>query len=76
MDIKGIFKAKRLQIVFALVGAISGFLYWRLVGCNSGTCLIKSVWYWSTLWGTVMGYLVGDMINDFIIKRKKRRSIE
>lgn len=76
MDIKSVLKSGKLQLAFTLAGALGGFLYWRFVGCNSGTCVIKSVWYWSTLWGTVMGYLVGDMINDFIVKRKKRRSVE
>ena len=56
-----------------LIGATSGFLYWRFIGCNNGTCAIKSVWYWSTLWGMAVGYLVGDFINDFLIKRKTKK---
>lgn len=65
------FKQKQLAFIFLALGAIGGFLYWRFVGCLSGTCPIKSVWYWSTLWGAGIGYLVGDTINDFLIKRKK-----
>jgi hypothetical protein len=72
MDIKKVFQAKRIQIIFLLIGAVGGFLYWRFVGCTSGTCAIKSVWYWTTLWGAAMGYLVGDFINDIIQKRKKK----
>ena len=71
---KDFFKNNTLQIIFALVGALGGFLYWKFVGCESGTCAIKSVWYWSTLWGAVVGYLVGDFISDFIKKRKKRKN--
>jgi len=71
---KDFFKNKTLQIVFGLIGALGGFLYWKFVGCESGTCAIKSVWYWSTLWGAVVGYLVGDFISDFINKRKKRKN--
>lgn len=63
----------RIQVVFTLIGAVGGFLYWKFVGCASGTCPIKSVWYLSTLWGTVMGYLIGDVIADFIRKRKLAR---
>lgn len=70
MDLNKFFKTNQLQIVFFAAGAIGGFLYWRFVGCESGTCAIKSVWYWSTLWGAVMGYLVGDFISDIIKKRK------
>ncbi|MCF6333365.1 MAG: DUF6132 family protein [Draconibacterium sp.] len=66
---KNFFRNKKLQIVFILLGAVGGFLYWEFVGCTSGTCLIKSVWYWSTLWGAAVGYLVGDFLN----KRKKKK---
>jgi len=76
MDIKEIFQSKRIQIIFLLIGATGGFLYWRLVGCTSGTCAIKSVWYWTTLWGAAMGYLVGDFINDIIQKRKRKKEEE
>jgi len=68
-----IIKHKRISILFLVIGAISGFLYWRYVGCTSGTCPIKSVWYWSTIWGGAIGYLLGDVVNDFIVKRKSRR---
>ncbi len=72
MDAKTLFKTNRLQIIFFIAGAIGGFLYWRFVGCESGTCAIKSVWYWSTLWGAVMGYLIGDFIGDILKKRKNK----
>lgn len=65
-------KRKKMALIFLTVGAIGGFLYWKFVGCTSGTCLIKSVWYWSSIWGAAFGYVVGDIINDFILKRKKR----
>ena len=76
MDIKKIIQTKRIQIIFLLTGAVGGFLYWRFVGCTSGTCAIKSVWYWTTLWGAAMGYLVGDTINDIIEKRKNKKGEE
>ncbi len=59
-----------------LVGALGGFLYWRFIGCNSGSCAIRSVWYWSTLWGAAVGYLLGDFVNDLIQKRKKKTEQE
>ena len=68
------FKNKILQIIFALAGALGGFLYWKFVGCESGTCAIKSVWYWSTLWGAVFGYLIGDLIGDIVKKFKNRKN--
>jgi hypothetical protein len=66
-----IFKNK-WPIVLGIAGAIGGFLYWRFVGCASGSCPIKSVWYWSTLWGAAFGYLAGDFIKELIRKRRKK----
>jgi len=62
-------KGFRYKLVFAMIGAIVGFLYWKFVGCADGTCLIKSVWYFSTLWGMAMGYLLGDLAGSFMMKR-------
>jgi hypothetical protein len=73
MEMKEIIKSKRIQIIFLLAGAAGGFLYWRFIGCNSGTCAIKSVWYWSTLWGAAVGYLVGDFVMDLVNKRSKKK---
>lgn len=50
-------KYKTHLIGFAL-GAIAGFLYWRFVGCSSGTCPITSNWYTSSIYGSLMGVLL------------------
>jgi hypothetical protein len=62
-----------LVIIFSATGAFGGFLYWKFVGCLSGTCIIKSVWYWSTLYGMVFGYVTGGLIEEIIIKFKKKK---
>jgi len=62
-------------LIFSVTGAVGGFLYWKFVGCVSGTCPIKSVWYLSTLWGLGMGYLLGSIFKDFITKIKARNKI-
>lgn len=69
-------KQRKLSLIFLGLGAVGGFLYWKYVGCMSGTCAIKSVWYWSTLWGAAMGYLVGDFLNDLLQKRKKKDNVD
>jgi hypothetical protein len=61
-----------IKFGYTLVGTIGGFLYWKFVGCSSGTCRIKSVWYYSSLWGLAMGYLLGDLIGSFILKKEKK----
>ncbi len=76
MDLYGFVKSRLIQIVFIVAGALGGFLYWRFIGCEDGTCAIKSVWYWSTLWGAALGYLAGDLISEFKNRRFGKRREE
>lgn len=59
-----------VKVIFSALGAVGGFLYWKLEGCTSRTCAIKSVWYFSTLWGLALGYLLADLLGSFIMKRE------
>lgn len=43
-------------VLFALGGAALGLAYNRFIGCQSGTCLITSNPYVSTLYGALMGF--------------------
>ncbi len=65
-------KISRFKLAFTVIGAIAGFLYWKFIGCTSGTCPIKSVWYMSTLWGTAAGYLLGDIVGSIVVKYGER----
>jgi len=47
----------KLLIAGIISGAVIGFVYWKLVGCNSGTCTITSKWHNSTAYGAVIGGL-------------------
>ncbi len=54
---------KRMNVILKyLLGAAAGgglgFLYYRVVGCRSGTCPLTSTIYGSVLYGTVLGTLV------------------
>jgi len=73
---KEFFKKHLFIIIFTLIGALGGFLYWRFIGCESGTCPIKSRWYLSTLWGLAFGYLSGSIIKDLIGKFKTKKNSE
>lgn len=42
------------------LGALAGWLYWRNVGCASGSCAITSNPLNSTLYGALMGGLVAN----------------
>lgn len=68
---KEFIKKNLFVIVLSAAGAIGGFLYWRYIGCLSGTCVIKSVWYMSTLYGTALGWIGGSLLNDLVLNFKK-----
>lgn len=51
------FKKYGLPVIGILVGAIGGYIYWKYVGCLSGTCAITSKPVNSTLYGGLMGGL-------------------
>ena len=56
--IKAFLKKNRLTFIGLVIGAVGGFLYWKYVGCTSGTCPITSSPVNSTLWGAIMGGLL------------------
>lgn len=55
---KTFLKKNILTIIGIPLGALAGFLYWKFVGCNSGTCAMTSNPMNSTLYGAVMGGLL------------------
>lgn len=54
-------KRNWIYIVGAIIGAIGGFMYWKFIGCASGTCPLTSSPYISTIYGAVLGALVGGI---------------
>lgn len=50
----------------ALLGAIAGLLWYRYVGCNTGSCPLTSTPVGSTLQGSVLGVL---LVNFFVPER-------
>lgn len=50
------------MMILAVVGAIGGYLYYRFVGCVSGTCPLTSNPYISTVYGGVLGALIGNIV--------------
>jgi len=72
---KSFIRKHLITIIFAATGGVAGILYWKFVGCSSGTCIIKSVWYLSTLYGLVFGGLIGNLAEDLVLKFKKEKKI-
>ena len=48
---------KRL-IIGAVIGAVSGFLYYYFVGCKTGNCPIQSNPYYMVLYGVFFGIVL------------------
>lgn len=56
-----LFQKYKRDLIGITLGAVAGFLYWKFVGCSSGTCMITSKPINSTLYGAVMGFLVAGI---------------
>lgn len=61
---KKLSKTYLLLIIGVVIGATAGYFYWKLVGCNSGTCAITSNPTNSTLYGAVIGGLLFSMFQS------------
>lgn len=68
---RAILKKYLPEIIGTLIGALGGYIYWKYVGCVSGTCTIKSNWYLMVPWAAVLGFLAGSVAGDIIRKKKK-----
>lgn len=73
---KDFIKKHIIEIVFSVTGAIGGFLYWKFVGCLSGTCVIKSVWYLSTLYGAIFAWVIASLGKDLVLSFKKEKKYD
>ncbi len=50
---------------FVTLGVVGGYVYFALIGCNTGGCAITSNPYMSMAWGGLLGYL----LPDFFVKK-------
>ncbi|WP_294672743.1 hypothetical protein [uncultured Fluviicola sp.] len=46
-----------LWLAGGIAGAFAGFLYWKYVGCSSGSCPITSKPLNSSIYGSLLGAL-------------------
>ncbi|MEJ7740917.1 MAG: DUF6132 family protein [Chitinophagaceae bacterium] len=59
----------KLLLIGAALGAMAGFLYWKYVGCLTGTCAITSNPFRSSIYFAIFGALI---ISSF--KKEKNRN--
>jgi len=59
--IKAIFSNMILRTIIGIViGGIAGFLYYKLIGCRSGSCPITSSPFSSIIFGAIFGGLMAS----------------
>ncbi len=61
--------SKRLYGIGAIAGALVGYIYWKYIGCLSGSCGITSNPYRSTIYFAIAGSLVFGLFKKGSQKR-------
>jgi len=64
---------KNLRVIVwasTVVGALGGFIYWKEIGCITGTCPLKSQWQTMIPIGAYFGFVFGDVLKGFIAPKK------
>lgn len=61
----------RYKLVFTglALGAVAGYAYYHFIGCENGTCTIKSNPVYSTIYGSIFG---GFIFNLFTKEKKEK----
>ena len=67
---KNFIHKNKYALIMLIPGAIGGYLYWKYIGCTTGTCPITSIWYNSTLYGIILGFVLGNLVDE---RRKKKK---
>ena len=63
--------------IATILGALAGWIYWKQIGCNSGTCMITSKPFNSTLYGALLGLLIGNLVaTTFFTTSNKKTNTE
>lgn len=61
------------MLFFVTLGLIAGFLYYKYVGCVSGTCPVTANPIMSVLYGGILGGLFHSILTDILMPTAKRK---
>ncbi len=61
---KDYIRKHKVKMLFLVLGAVAGFLYWRFIGCSTGSCPITSKWYSSSAYGLLFGWLISNLFSE------------
>lgn len=73
LNMKKFIQSKFWQILGGIIGAVAGYIYWKEIGCSTGTCPITSKPLNSVVYFGVLGYFVSGTIKDFKAQRTKNK---
>jgi hypothetical protein len=62
LNMKKYIQKNRWSILGGILGGISGYFYWKEIGCSTGTCPITSKPLNSIFYFTLLGYLMMNTI--------------
>jgi hypothetical protein len=65
------FRNNKLYFIGSVLGAVAGFLYWKYVGCLTGTCSITA----SPVNSTIYFAFVGALLFGMFKKNTKNKTI-
>lgn len=51
----------KFVIIGLILGTVGGFLYWKYIGCMSGTCPLTSNWLIMIIYGALLGTTLGSI---------------
>jgi len=66
----------KLVIAGIIIGAVGGFIYWKQIGCSTGTCMITSKWHNSMAYGALMGGLLFSFFQKPVKTNKETKGTE
>lgn len=72
MSYKSMIQRNLGMIFFVTIGLIAGFLYYKYIGCVSGTCPITANPIISVLYGGILGRLFHSIITEIFIPMSKK----
>ncbi|MFN4144870.1 MAG: hypothetical protein ACK4GN_03530 [Runella sp.] len=58
-----------LTIAGIVLGGIGGYIYWKEVGCLTGTCPLKANWQTMIPYGMLIGYVVVGFVEPIFRKK-------
>lgn len=57
-----------------ILGMAGGFLYWKYVGCLSGTCPLTSNPWIMLVYGGITGGFLGNALQDMLRKSRLKKA--